>query len=326
MLKINEIVSGQPIDYIEGKITKMGKPRVFNDQDIVNAFLCDDTDVVKISFWGEHSQKFSNNDCISIRNARETMLSGQKNITVLHSSITEKIQKEIICKTDMTDKIKFLKIKDLKTPTIHVNIKGKISEKKLGEVNGGKGKQFRSQAKLCDETGVIGVTLWDDDAKKYDDGDCIKIEDGYTHELYGVINLSAGNYGHVEKIIEDIACDNQKNEIKFTKIKDLKFNEKNTNVQGKLTIRKVVHGPDDPRLDGTLCDDTGSISITLWRANATKFSDGNNIQIVSGMVTVLGEPVLSEGNFGTVSLIEKNIDCKELSNKTEFKPTSTGEI
>jgi hypothetical protein len=325
-LKINEITSGVKIDYVEGKITKLGRPWKFNDQDIVRATLCDDTGNVKISLWGKHSQKFTNDDCICIRDATEKMVSGEKNIVVYNTSIAEKIQKQITCKTDMTDRIKFLKIKDIQEPKINVNVKGKISEKKLGEVNGKKGKQLRAQAKLCDETGVIGITLWDDDAKKYGDGDCISVEDGYARELYGVINFSAGEHGTIEKIIEDIVCVDQKNEIKFTKIADLKFNEKNTNVQGKLTIAKVTHASGDPHLEGTLCDDTGSISVNLWKANATKFSDGNNIQIVSGMVTVLGQPVLSEGNFGTVSLIEKNIDCKELPNKTKFEPIGTGKI
>jgi ssDNA-binding replication factor A large subunit len=325
-LKINEITSGARIDYVEGKITKLGKSWKYNDQDIVRATLCDDTGNVKISLWGKHSQKFSNDDCICIRDATEKMVSGEKNIVVYDASIAEKIQKQITCKTDITNKIKISKIKDIQEPKINVNVKGKISEKKLGEVNGKKGKQFRAQAKLCDETGVIGITLWDDDAKKYGDGDCISVEDGYAHELYGVINFSAGQHGTVEKIIEDIVCVDQKNEIKFTKITDLKFDEQNTNVQGKLTIAKVTHGPGDPRLEGTLCDDTGSIPVHLWRANATKFSNGSNIQIVSGMVTVLGQPVLSEGNFGTVSLIEKNIDCKELPNKTEFKPAETSVI
>jgi len=326
-LKINEITSGARIDYVEGKITNLGKPRKWRDLDISNAFLCDETGMIKISFWGKHSQKFSNNDCISIKNAIEKMVNDQKNIAVQLDSITEKIQKEIICKNDMTDRIKFLKIKDIQRKISQgVNVKGKISEKKLGEINGKYRKQFKTQAKLCDETGIIGITLWDDDAKKYGDGDCIKIENGYTTQLGNAINLAAGFHGRVEKIIEDIVCVDQKNEIKFTKITDLKFDEQNTNVQGKLTIAKVTHGPGDPRLEGTLCDDTGSISVHLWRANATKFSDGNNIQIVSGMVTVLGQPVLSEGKFGTVSLIEKNIDCKELPDKTKFKPGWTGPI
>ncbi len=322
-MKINEIVSGQPIDYIEGKITKMGKSRKWNNHDILNAFLCDDTGRIKISLWGEHSQKFGNNDCISIRNARETMLSGQKNIQVFNTSITEKIQKQIICKTDMTDKIKFIKIKDIQKPTIHVNVKGKISEKKLGEVNGKKGKQFRAQAKLCDETGVIGITLWDDDAKKFDDGDCISIEDGYTAELYnGAINFSPGIYGIVEKITEKINCYDDKKEdvIEFTKIAELSHGEKSVNVEGRLTIKTKINGPGDPQLMGTLCDDTKSIAITLWRENVTKFIDGDNIQVISGIVTVTGEPMLSEGYFGKVSLTDKKINCIE----TKFEAESGG--
>ena len=328
VLKINEIVSGQKIDYIEGKITKIGTPRKFNDQDIVNAFLCDDTGIVKISFWGEHSQKFTNNDCISIKDAIEKTVFGKNNIAVLRTSITEKVPKQITCKTDMTDRIQFIKIKDIQKPALHLNVKGKISEKKLGEVNGNKGKQFRAQAKLCDETGVIGITLWDDNAKKYDDGDCISIEDGYTAKLYDEINFSPGIYGTVEKITEKITCDGDKKEdvTEFTKIADLSYDEKSVNVEGRLTINRIVHDKGDPMLMGTLCDDTKSIAITLWRKNVTKFNDGDGIQVISGIVTVAGEPTLSEGYFGKVSLTDKKINCKSEHVETKFEAESMGEI
>ena len=94
-MKINEITSGARIDYVEGKITKLGKSWKYNDQDIVRATLCDDTGNVKISLWGKHSQKFSNDDCICIRDATEKMVSGEKNIVVYDASIAEKIQKQI---------------------------------------------------------------------------------------------------------------------------------------------------------------------------------------------------------------------------------------
>ncbi|MBT6297076.1 MAG: hypothetical protein HOJ14_11015 [Nitrospina sp.] len=324
-MKINEITSGVKIDYVEGKITKLGTPWKFNDQDIVRATLCDDTGNVKISLWGKHSQKFTNDDCICIRDATEKMVSGEKNIVVYDASIAEKIQKQITCKTDMTDKIKISKIKDIQKPTLHVNVKGKISEKKLGEVNGRKGKQFRAQAKLCDETGVIGITLWDDDAKKYGDGDCISIEDGYTAELYnGEINFSSGLHGTIEKIAEKINCCDEKKEdvIEFTKIAELSHDEKSVNVEGRLTIKTKIDGPGDPQLIGTLCDDTGSIAIILWRKNVTKFTEGDNIQVMSGIVAVAGEPMLSEGYFGNVSLTDKKINCKSEHVETKLEPES----
>jgi hypothetical protein len=71
---------------------------------------------------------------------------------------------------------------------------------------------------------------------------------------------------------------------------------------------------------GTLCDDTKSIAITLWRENVTKFIDGDNIQVISGIVTVTGEPMLSEGYFGKVSLTDKKINCIE----TKFEAESGG--
>ena len=110
--------------------------------------------------------------------------------------------------------------------------------------------------------------------------------------------------------------------IEFTKIAELSHDEKSVNVEGRLTIKTKIDGPGDPQLIGTLCDDTGSIAITLWRKNVTKFTEGDNIQVMSGIVAVAGEPMLSEGYFGNVSLTDKKINCKSEHVETKLEPES----
>jgi len=62
------------------------------------------------------------------------------------------------------------------------------------------------------------------------------------------------------------------------------------------------------KLSGLLCDETATIAITLWRKN-TKFKDGDSIRIEDGMVSISGEPMLTEGYFGKVYHIDKNFEC-----------------
>ena len=84
------------------------------------------------------------------------------------------------------------------------------------------------------------------------------------------------------------------------------------NVEGKLKVVKLIEPKDveeDTRLHGYLCDETGTIGITLWRKN-TRFSNGDCIRIENGVVITPGEPMLSEGYFGSVSKIDKNFDCE----------------
>jgi replication factor A1 len=51
-----------------------------------------------------------------------------------------------------------------------------------------------------DDTGSITVTLWNDDAGKYQVGDKIRISNGFVSEYQGQLQLSAGKFGKIEKI------------------------------------------------------------------------------------------------------------------------------
>ena len=48
---------------------------------------------------------------------------------------------------------------------------------------------------LCNTT-----TLWADDANNIQNGDKIKIENGYTNEFKGEVQLGKGKFGKLEKI------------------------------------------------------------------------------------------------------------------------------
>tara|TARA_Y100001936_G_C16089597_1_gene684868 strand:- start:4775 stop:5758 length:984 start_codon:yes stop_codon:yes gene_type:complete len=313
-VKIDEIRSADKIDFVEGKITKTSKIVKINGQNVSHAYLCDETGSIKISFWGDHADEFKEGDCIEIKNGMERNVRGERNITIFDNySTVKKIQKEITCKEQILNESKFRKIFSIDKDTNPLFVKGKISEKTaVGEVHSRKGKQFRALAKLCDETGTIGITLWDNDAKNICDGDCIIIENGYSNVFNNKLNISSGLYGTLRKISEKINCTNVKTDeaIKLSKIKDLNYNEKNVNVEGKLKTGQLIESGDgDPRLLGYLCDETGTIGITLWREN-TRFSNGDCIRIENGMVSTPGEPMLTEGFFGSVSKIDKNFDCE----------------
>jgi replication factor A1 len=54
-------------------------------------------------------------------------------------------------------------------------------------------------AAVKDETGEeVSLTLWNDDYKKINDGDKVKITNGWVTEYKGKIQISAGRQGKIE--------------------------------------------------------------------------------------------------------------------------------
>jgi replication factor A1 len=71
-----------------------------------------------------------------------------------------------------------------------------------------------SDALIGDETGVVYLTLWDDNIEKVNDGDSIRIENGYVTLFKNNIRLNIGKYGKLEPAKEPLAVEvNQENNV-----------------------------------------------------------------------------------------------------------------
>ena len=57
-----------------------------------------------------------------------------------------------------------------------------------------------ANAYLVDNGMEIKITLWAEDANNIQNGDKIKIENGYTNEFKGEVQLGKGKFGKLEKI------------------------------------------------------------------------------------------------------------------------------
>ena len=60
-----------------------------------------------------------------------------------------------------------------------------------------------ANAILQDDSGTIKLSLWNDDAEKYKEGDKIKITNGYVNEFQGEKQLTSGKFGQIEKAGEN---------------------------------------------------------------------------------------------------------------------------
>ncbi len=65
----------------------------------------------------------------------------------------------------------------------------------------------RGSGKVCsaagkDETGEIKLTFWNEQCAQFNEGDKVKIENGWCGEYQGERQLGTGKFGKIEKIEE----------------------------------------------------------------------------------------------------------------------------
>lgn len=69
-----------------------------------------------------------------------------------------------------------------------------------------------SAHKVCDalvgdETGCVYLTLWDDNIEKVNEGDTVRVENGYVTLFKGNIRLNIGKYGKLEPAATPLAAE-----------------------------------------------------------------------------------------------------------------------
>ncbi len=92
------------------------------------------------------------------------------------------------------------KIKDLKPEDKRVNVLAKVvhkSEPKEITTRYGEIKHV-TEAVLGDETGVVTMSLWDDQANQVEEGDTIVVNNGYVSLVRGHMRLNVGKYGEIK--------------------------------------------------------------------------------------------------------------------------------
>ncbi len=102
------------------------------------------------------------------------------------------------------------KVGELTPQSRAVNITAKVvSKTEIREIPMGRdGAAHKvSDALVGDDTGVVYLTLWDDNIEKVNDGDSIRIENGYVTLFKGNIRLNIGKYGKLEPAKEPLSVE-----------------------------------------------------------------------------------------------------------------------
>ncbi len=92
-----------------------------------------------------------------------------------------------------------MKVSELKprapVPEIELEVVSKGEVRKWASEKGA-GTVCNCAAK--DDSGEVSLSLWNDDTDKVEEGDRIKITDGWVSEFRGQLQLSAGKKGNLE--------------------------------------------------------------------------------------------------------------------------------
>ena len=91
-----------------------------------------------------------------------------------------------------------MKISDIKDGDSEINVEAEVTEKSYArEVRSKYGYRplMVAEATIKDETGIITLTLWNDQISQVKVGDKVKIENGYAKSFRSILQLSTGKYG-----------------------------------------------------------------------------------------------------------------------------------
>jgi replication factor A1 len=99
------------------------------------------------------------------------------------------------------------KVKDLTPQSKKANVLVKVTSvgapKEIPSRFGGEAKKV-AEATVGDETGIVILSLWQDQIGSVQEGDVLSIENGYISLVQGHMRLNVGKYGKMTKSDKDI--------------------------------------------------------------------------------------------------------------------------
>ncbi len=132
---------------------------------------------------------------------------------------------------------------------------------------------------LGDSTGTVPFTAWEADAMDVEKGDIVKIQNAYTKEFRGEVQLNLGNRTSVDKQSPDALPPYEPPETPLTAVElgDLRGGMNNISVVGRvisIESREVnVEGQKKTVFSGLIGDSTGKAQFSAWADFELKEND-----------------------------------------------------
>ncbi|MGC8585279.1 MAG: hypothetical protein ACP5L4_04050 [Thermoplasmata archaeon] len=191
------------------------------------------------------------------------------------------------------------KISEIKEEMNSINLIGKILSIKENEKDG---KKFYLGL-IGDETGVIPFLLPGN--YRLNQGDVIKIKNGYVKSFNDVLRIYVGKSGSVEKLNNiDIKVSRQPST--FYTIDKLKTGMKNIEIRGRVINVKISDIKSKLIYRGVIADSTGGIHFTSF---GVELKENSNYKISNVTVRDFkGKPDLTINENSSVEIVKEDID------------------
>jgi len=120
----------------------------------------------------------------------------------------------------MSEEVEYVKVGDLKPYLGKVYLKAKIVEmREPREV--ARGEHRVSDVLVGDESGCIYLTLWDNSIDEFEVGNTVHVENGYVSVFNESMRLTAGKYGTITKIDEEISEVNTESNLSDRRVEQI---------------------------------------------------------------------------------------------------------
>ncbi len=136
--------------------------------------------------------------------------------------------------TDMEEPVE-VKVSDLTPNHNRINLKVKVV--KIGETKEipsryGPPKKV-TEAVVGDDTGVVTMSLWEDQINDINEGDTLFVSNGYISLVQGHMRLNVGKYGSKEVIDEDVGEVNESLDMSEKEYEYNEYRRKRNNFGGR---------------------------------------------------------------------------------------------
>jgi replication factor A1 len=277
----DKVSSTGPVN-VEGVIMGRSPPSTFTRKDgnegkVGRLILEEGGKQVPLVLWDEKVEELSRlSDGTRIRvigASSKVRQGGGFEIHLNRSSEVEVIEEGVLPKEPLSQ---WSKIGELRDGMRSVSVAGKVTSvgesREFTRKDGTKGRV--ASVVLEDETGVIRLSLWDDDVNALGDmpiGTIVAVENGYTRAGYGnAVDLNVGRLGSLKINPSDVRVETLDAEERVTEIKDLQEGQKNITIEGQLLddpISREVNTMRGPTsvVSFRVDDGTGEARVSLWR-------------------------------------------------------------
>jgi len=275
--KISDITPGRPFN-IAGRIKLAYPVKEFQRKDnstgrMASLILMDDSAEIRLVLWDRNSEianRVKKGDILLVRNGygKESLQGGAE----LHATSLTSLGINPTMSVNLPEvEENLVKINELNPDTNSVDLICRVSSYyppvEFTRPDGTTG--VRASFTGEDETGSIRVVLWDSAAKpRLKRGDFVKVENAYTRERNGELELQAGNRSRLIPTDAEIDLPPLQ-ELQGVKILDVKEDMRDFSVSGR--VMQVF--PQRSYSDGMMAslilgDETGTIRAVLWNENS----------------------------------------------------------